>query len=72
MKWKSWKWAVTRRITILVATYDWWFGGYYDVSNRCLYLMVPFIGLKFDFGVLRHENGWFMRERIRTWMMKND
>jgi hypothetical protein len=69
MIWRSWEHSITSRIRVLVATYDWWVGGYYDSKHRHLYIMVPFIGLRISLGKLSDvdklkfyrtvERGWY-------------
>lgn len=36
------------KVSLVVAWYDWWIGGYYDQKKQRLYLMVPFVGICID------------------------
>lgn len=43
------------RIRFLFAWYDFWIGAFWDRQKRRLYLMVPMIGLVFDWGAARQQ-----------------
>ncbi len=38
------------RIKLVFAWYDLWIGAYYDRAKKELYFMIPFIGIKIQFG----------------------
>lgn len=37
------------KVSVLFATFDLWWGTFYDRKNRKLYWMIPFVGLVFEY-----------------------